>query len=210
MTQPRILRVDPVSPDGAILKMAADILEKKGIVVAPTETKYGLLTRSDDMSAVERLFSLKNRPTSQPTAIFLRSRTEIGIFGYESDISKRLADCFLPGPLTLVLKARPEYAGPIAVKGKIGLRISSSPLIAALLNLRPFNLTATSANLSGEKEPRSVSEIAARLGDEVNLYLDGGELSGSVSTVVDCSGNDYTVLRHGAISESRIKECLGE
>ncbi|SYZ73105.1 putative threonylcarbamoyl-AMP synthase [Candidatus Zixiibacteriota bacterium] len=209
MTQPRILRIDPDNPDVAIIKEAAGILEKNGVIVAPTETRYGLLVRSDDMSAVMNLYSVKGRPASQPTAIFLRSAEEIDKFAYVSEVSRRLADCFLPGPLTLVLKARPGFSPPIAVEGKIGFRISPAPLIAALLEMKSFNLTATSANISGQKEPESISEIAATFGHRVALYLDGGKLSGPVSTVIDCSGDDYEIIRHGAIPGNRIKECLG-
>lgn len=206
----RILLIDPVQPQDETIIMAADILARGGMIVAPSETRYGLLARYDDSDAVQRLFELKRRTPNQATAIFIHSRDEIGKLGIETEVSRRLAESFLPGPLTLVLKARPGLPEPIAVQGKIGLRISSSPVIARILDKGLPCLTATSANVSGQKEPATASEISELFGSAVDLYLEAGELSGPASTVVDCSGDDMTILRQGAIDETEIRRCAGE
>jgi L-threonylcarbamoyladenylate synthase len=92
--------------------------------------------------------------------------------------------------------------------GTIGIRISSSPVIQALLNKMDTPLTATSANISGQAGPSSVREIATTLGIGIEMYLDAGELSGIPSTVVKCQGNEITILRAGAIPEVEIWRAL--
>lgn len=78
----------------------------------------------------------------------------------------------------------------------------------ALLKAFEFYATATSANLSGQEQPATIDEIAAMLGENVSLYLNGGLLAGDVSTVVDCSGAMPQVLREGAIRKSEIARFL--
>jgi L-threonylcarbamoyladenylate synthase len=209
MTPLYIRDIDPLHPDRSLIILTAEILKKGGLVVAPTETKYGLIAQTDDVCAMERLFDLKKRDKTVPTAIFVHSRREIGIIGEENDCSRKLADSFLPGPLTLVLKARSAERPPVVVEGKVGIRYSSSPVIKNILEQIDGNLSATSANLSGTAEPQTVPEIAALFGGEVAIYLDAGPLRSPVSTVVDCSsGKEYRILRIGAISAKEISKSL--
>jgi L-threonylcarbamoyladenylate synthase len=206
--QPMVRGINHSRPDPDLIKSAAEILRNKGIVVAPTETRYGLLASIDSNDALQRLFNLKRRQATLPTAIFVGHRTEIKKFGVENDVSKKLAEEFLPGPMTIVLKAAVSYSAPIVSNGKIGIRISSSAVIAGILEHIDFGLTATSANLSGGDEKATISEIVNLFGSGVDLYLDAGSLTGKPSTVVDCSGDKYMILRIGAICESDIFRCL--
>lgn len=208
MTSLNIKKINLAQPDKMLLATAAEILTNDGILVAPTETRYGLLGRIDRAETVEEIYRIKKRRLSNPTAVFLRSTEEISDFGYHNGISEKLANYFLPGPLTIVLKAKPDYNPPIAVNGQIGLRISSSRVIAGLLEIIDFNLTATSANISGSDEPETIESVASQLGEAVTLYLDGGPLKGLPSTVIDCSHMGYKILREGAIGANEIKQGL--
>jgi L-threonylcarbamoyladenylate synthase len=190
--------------------MAAEVLKDGGIVVVPTETRYGMAIRIDDSSCLERLYHIKKREKSLPTAIFVRSHEEIGHFGTLNNFSSRLAESFLPGPMTLVIPAKPGYAPPLTAENKIGIRYSSSKVIADLLENVQFNFTATSANISGTGELTQISEIAGIFEDEIDLYLDAGPLGSISSTVVDCTGRTAQVLRLGAISEEQIRLSLRE
>jgi len=203
-----IRRIDPLRPEPEILKETLKILTGNGIVMAPTETKYGLLTRIDSPGLVKRVYDIKNRPLSMPTAIFVRSFDEINKFGIVNAAAQKIAERYLPGPMTLVVKARSDYPTPIVINGKIGLRFSSSEIIKQLLAQADFNLTATSANISGKNEPGNIEEAKKQFGDNVNLYLDAGPLNGPSSTVVDCSGETYKILREGAISNEDINKSL--
>ena len=206
-TQLNIRIIDGSRPDPDLIRFAAEILRRKGIVVAPTETRYGLLGSIDDEEVLSKLFSIKKRGIGLPTAIFVRVNSYIKKFGHENEISRALAMRFLPGPLTIVLRAKVSYPAPIVVDGKIGFRVSSSPVISGIMEKLDFCVTATSANISGDNSS-TINDISSQLGIPVDLYLDAGPLAGKSSTVVDCSEDKYRILREGAISGSDISESL--
>lgn len=143
-----------------------------------------------------------------PTAIFARNRDEIERFGEMTEISRRLTERFLPGPLTLVVRAAGTWEPQVVMNERIGIRWSPGEVISGLLAMTDFPLTATSANLSGTPDAETVQEIAAAFGEAVNLYLDGGPLKGITSTVVECSGERPVILREGAISREQILESV--
>jgi tRNA threonylcarbamoyl adenosine modification protein (Sua5/YciO/YrdC/YwlC family) len=202
------LKIDPVHPEDATLDEAAGILSRGGPVVAPTETRYGLLARADSQPLLERLYALKSRPLDQATAVMVGGSKEIETLGDLTPVARVLSERFLPGPLTLVLRARLDWPPPRVVDGKIGLRWSSSPVIDGLLRRLSCPLTATSANISGRPDPESVEEIMSQFGDRVDLYLDAGPLTGPTSTVVDCSGPKPRILRDGAIPRADIERAI--
>jgi L-threonylcarbamoyladenylate synthase len=208
MTQPCIKRIDPINPDKEIMAEAANILDNGGIVVAPTETRYGLLGIADKQAVAEKIYSIKGHSINMPTAIFIRSLECINDYGEETVISRILAGKYLPGPLTLVLRAKTDLKPPIAINGKIGLRYSSSPVMQAIMEKVSFPLCATSANLSGCDEADSIDMICDQISDGVDLFLDAGPLRTPNSTVVDCSGDRAVILRQGGISESEIEKTL--
>lgn len=197
----KILPISLHSSDPAILREAATVLRSGGLVVAPTETRYGLLARGDDREALERLFAAKGRPSQMPTSLFVRGRDEIERFGEVTPLAARIIERFLPGPLTLVIRARGTWEPHVVTNERIGLRWSPSEIIRGLLKETTFPLTATSANLSGQPDAETIAELAEGLGESVQLYLDAGPLKGITSTVVDCSGERPLVLREGAISQ---------
>lgn len=204
MTQPNIRRIKTTAPENKIIRAAADVLNRDGVIVVPTETRYGLAVRTDHRRAFQKVFDIKSRGMENPSAIFIKNVEDISEYALETDVSRRLTAKFLPGALTLVLRARGDLDNPAIHNGKIGLRVSSSPVIAALLGAVDFDLTATSANKSGAENPETIKEVAAIFGDEVDLYLDGGRFDGPVSTVVDCSSDRAVILREGAIGHDVI------
>jgi len=208
MTQLCIKRIDPVNPDMEIMIKAAKILENDGIVAAPTETRYGLLGRADRPNVMDKIYRIKGRPQNMPTAIFIRSEKHISDYAEETEISRVLAKRYLPGAMTLILRAKTKLKPPVVINNKIGLRYSSSPVIQAILDKAPYPLCATSANLSGHEEPDSIEMISEQISDGIDLYLDAGPLRNPRSTVVDCSEGEAVILREGAISEMDIEETL--
>ncbi len=208
MKKSNIRRINPLDPEPEILKEALQVLRNNGIIMAPTETKYGLLARIDSAETVKKVYDIKSRPLSKPTAIFVRSNDELKHFAEINPIANTIAREFLPGPLTLILKAQTELSAPIVIDDKIGLRFSSSALISQLLSQTDCNLTATSANISGKEEPGDIEEAISQFGDNIDLYLDAGPLDGPASTVVDCSGDTYKILREGAITKEDIRNSL--
>lgn len=203
-----LVAVDSLSPDVALLRKAAELLQAGGIVVMPTETRYGLLARADRPEPVETLYRLKQRSLSIPTALFLRAYSDVPSYGETNEVTDRLADAFLPGPLTIVIRATVDRAAPVVVAGKIGFRVSSAPYMQGLVQYVDFPITATSANISGDSSKSTAEELAEEFGERVDLYLDAGALTGPVSTVVDCSRGKAVVLRAGAISEEAVRRVV--
>jgi tRNA threonylcarbamoyl adenosine modification protein (Sua5/YciO/YrdC/YwlC family) len=208
MTEQRICPVDVGGLQPALLERAARVLARGELVVAPTETRYGLLARADDSAALDKLYCVKGRSSRTPVAVFLDRVTALGKHAVMTTSSDVLAARFLPGPLTLVLKAAPDIDWPVVNDGWIGLRVSSSHVVQALVKFTQFPLSATSANKSGGPEAETIDEVYDALVDEVALYLDAGRLTGAVSTVVRCDGEQVEILREGAVSRGDVMATL--
>ena len=204
MSSSKYLTIGPQGASPEILRQAAQALRNNELVVAPTETRYGLLARADSIEALDLLRRVKMRGEHHAVAVFARNRADIEQWGEVDERTARLIEAFLPGPMTLVLKAKVDWPSPAVVDGRLGIRWSSSPLIQALLEEVEAPITATSANLSGRAEHEGVQEIREDFGDAVAVYLDAGVLKGATSTVVDCSRDKLVVLREGAIAADRI------
>ncbi len=209
MKTDKVRIIEENNPDPALINQTVSILKKGGIVVAPTETLYGLLTRADDIQSVDRLYQVKNRPKEMPCALFVNSYNEIWEYGAKNDMAAKLAVKFLPGPLTLILKSIVSFPDQIVISGKIGVRFSPSKLIGDILGKLDFPLTATSANLSGGEESDSIAKIIDTFGDKIDFYLDSGVKKVLPSTVVDCSSDLVKILREGAITNKEIYSILG-
>lgn len=205
-----LLDIDPHHLAAEVLERIGAVLNAGGLVVSPTETRYGLMCRADMPSAVDRLYALKGRSATAATALFVPDIEALERLAILPESGRRLAERFLPGPLTLVLKAKEAWPAPLVVDGKIGIRVSPSPVIRGILDLVSSPLTATSANKSGSPTRSTAREIAEELGDQADLYLEAGILDGPVSTVVDCSDGSVHILREGALTAGLIRSVLGE
>jgi len=128
-----------------------------------------------------------------------------------SDVAvELLAARFWPGPLTLVLRARPGLSAALtAGSGTIGVRAPGHPTAAAIVDGLGGPVTAPSANPPGAAPPRRLDEARAYFGDGVDVYVDGGELPGGASTVASVEGDEVRVLRAGAVSEAALRAALG-
>jgi L-threonylcarbamoyladenylate synthase len=167
------------------------------LVVIPTDTVYGLACRPDAEAAVRALSELKRRSPEQPVALVGASFSALREFVPE------LTERALPtGPFTLVL---PNPARRLAwLAGNrpdtIGVRLPEVAGDAAELLARVGAVAATSANLHGGRDPRRLDEVPTEILAGVRATLDGGELPGTASTVVDLTGDGPRVLREGAVA----------
>jgi tRNA threonylcarbamoyl adenosine modification protein (Sua5/YciO/YrdC/YwlC family) len=140
----------------------------------------------------------------------IRQFAEAEQYGRVNRVAAALAERFLPGPVTLVLRATCDWPPPLVVDGKIGLRCSSVPVVNEILARVGVPIAATSANISGRAERDRVQDIVDDFGDRVALYLDCGPLTGPASTVVDCSEDEPRVLREGAVASEEITLIVDE
>ncbi len=180
------------------------------MIVYPTETFYGLGADPFEPAAMERLLAIKKREPGKSVALIAADRAmAMGLSREVPADAHRLADAFWPGPLTLVLPARPDLPPALAPDGGVAVRVSSHPVARALASQLGRPLTATSANLSGRPPATTVSEARAAFGDKVKVYLEGGKLDGrGPSTVVAFHESGFRVLRAGAISDRQLMAAL--
>ena len=194
------------------MEQALALLEAGEVVAIPTETVYGLAGDATNGAAVARIFEAKGRPRFNPLIAHvcdLAMAERIGVF---DPLSRKLAEKFWPGPLTLVLPLRPG-AGihPLAAAGleTIALRMPrgfGAKLIARFG--RP--LAAPSANASGRISPTSAAAVAASLGDRIKLVVDGGATTvGLESTILKVEGRTVRLLRPGAVTAADVEAAVG-
>ena len=204
------LRVDPVQPSPDALQQAAAVLARGGVVAYPTDTLYGLAVDPARESAVEALFKVKARRAEQAIPLVAADLTQVERVGRMTPLARVLALRFWPGPLTLVIEARPGI--PEAVQGgtgRVAIRIPDHRVAQGLAAAAGGALTSTSANRSGGSPPSTGEEVASALGDEVDLLLDGGSSPGGLpSTIVDVAGDEPLLLRTGAVAWDRVLESL--
>jgi len=186
-------------------------LSRGKLVVFPTETLYGLGADARSDVAVELLVAVRGREPGKPILVLVRDVAMAETIAAEvPEGARRLAARFWPGPLTLVLRARPGLSAALtAGSGTIGVRAPGHPTAAAIVDGLGGPVTAPSANPPGAAPPRRLDEARAYFGDGVDVYVDGGELPGGASTVASVEGDEVRVLRAGAVSEAALRAALG-
>jgi L-threonylcarbamoyladenylate synthase len=164
--------------------------------VVPTDTVYGLACRPDREASVRALSTLKRRTVDQPIALVASAAEAVRAL-----VPELAGTTFVTGPFTLVFpnpaRRLPWLSG--ARPDTIGVRIPDVDGAAGELLARVGVVAATSANLHGGVDPRRVDDVPAEILDGVGAVLDGGELPGIPSTVVDVTGREPHVLREGAV-----------
>jgi len=165
-------------------------------VVLPTDTVYGLCADARQEEAVRRLYRLKGREDVQPTALVAADEAAV-----VEALPELRGQRLLPGPYTLILP-NPACRFPWLTGQRpetIGVRLPDLPRDAAAVVREIGVVAATSANLRGGPDPRSVDEIPAEIRAGCAAVLDAGELPGAPSTVIDLTGPQPVVLREGAV-----------
>lgn len=206
----RAVPTDGASPER--ITEAAEHLRRGGLVAFPTETVYGLGADASDAAAVARIFAAKGRPADHPLIVHLADADQLDAWAADvPESARRLAARFWPGPLTLILRKRPEV--PDAVTGgqpTVGVRVPSHPVARALLRAFGGGVAAPSANRFGRVSPTTAERVVAELGDRVDVVLDGGACEvGLESTIVDLSGDRPRLLRPGGIDAAELAAALG-
>ncbi|MDH4171606.1 MAG: L-threonylcarbamoyladenylate synthase [Acidimicrobiia bacterium] len=191
--------------DPRALDRAAAELEAGRPVVVPTDTVYGLAARAADHAAVATIFEWKDRPRHQVMAVLVASLDQARSLANFTASASALADAFWPGPLTLVLERRDDATLALgAPSATVGVRWPKADFVVALAR-RVGPLTTTSANRHGLETPSSAAGVVTQLDRGDVLVVDGGELGGQPSTVVDATGPDPQVLRIGPVSERSVQ-----
>lgn len=184
-----------------------EALRGGALAILPTDTVYGIGCAAGDRDACARLYACKARPAGQPTALVLGSVA--GLLGALPELDERAAARYrrvLPGAVTLIV-ANParrfaHLCGP--TPERIGVRVPVLvPAVAALADA-VGGVALTSANLRGEEPPARLADVPGELRRLCDVVIDGGELAGMPSSVIDVTGSEPVVLRRGPDADSLV------
>lgn len=201
--------VDGTDP-GAIARVVA-ALESGDIVAFPTDTVYALAASLTDPDALQRLYDAKGRPDSKPIPVLLDSVASLDqvALPLDSDVFA-VVRRYWPGPLTVVLPARPNLSPLVTAPGRTGARTvavrAPDHLLAREIIQRVGGaLAATSANISGQDPASTSDQVLDQLGDRVGIILDGGASPGGLaSTIIEIRTEGPVVLREGSLSVAEL------
>jgi L-threonylcarbamoyladenylate synthase len=205
--------LDLVAAKAVQVKDIAAALLAGAVAAYPTETFYALGAAAFSRPAVDKVFRLKGRDASKPLSFVVSDMDMVREIASPLPPSfMALAAEFWPGPLTLVLPAAPGLPDHLLGPGRtIALRIPPLAWLRSLVAEIAEPLTATSANLSGERELSDPLEVKAVFEGKIDLIVDGGPAPGGLpSTIVDLAGGRPRILREGRIPAARIESLLGE
>lgn len=193
----RILSIEQSSS----LAIALQHLNTNDAIVAPTDTVYGVMCRFDQPQAIDKLYEIKGRPPEKAIPVLISDPIQLTQLtpAPVSPLAQALAEHFWPGPLTIVLPALPTLPSVLtAHQSTVGVRLPDHTWLRALMR-HSGPLAATSANLSGQPEARTVGEILAQLGGRLELILADAQLDQREQTQIQPS----TVVAVEATDEGR-------
>jgi L-threonylcarbamoyladenylate synthase len=186
-----------------------------GVGLFPADTVYGLAADAESPEGFRRLYELKGRPQERPAAVmFFDPELCLPVVDPLGRRTREAISKLLPGPITAIVP-NPRRLYPLAcgpTPDRLGIRLPGvGPELEPLLALRR-PILQSSANPSGGPDPRRVDDVDPAIRAGVDAQLDGGDLPGAPSTVVDLSGyealGEYTVLREGAVSSAALAELI--
>lgn len=193
----------------------ADRVATGSVAIFPADTVYGLACDPENEAAVERLYAIKGRPAGQPAAVmFFSCADALAVLSELGEHTVAACQQLLPGPVTLLL-TNPKRRFPLACgpdPDTLGLRVPLlEGVLAPLQDLR-MPVLQSSANRSGEADARAVEQIDAEIRAAADCTLDGGELPGTPSTVLDLRSFErdgtWLILRAGALSSDECASLL--
>lgn len=170
-------------------------------VVLPTDTVYGLCADAESEGACRVALALKGRRAGQPAALVTGSVD--ALLARVPELPEAILNALLPGPVTLVFENPGERYSWLGTE-TIGVRVPALTGAAAEVVAQMGAVMATSANLHGGPDPRALADVPEELRDACGALVDGGELPGMPSTVLDLSGTEPLVLREGAVSGGEV------
>ena len=199
--------------DDSILIEAAHAIKQGRLVVFPTETVYGLGANATDPKAASEIYRAKGRPSDNPLIIHIADPRDAEEYTYTNETYYKLAKAFMPGPLTVVLKAKSTVPQETrASLPTVAVRCPSHPVARALIRLSGVPIAAPSANISGSPSATKAEHVIDDMKGRVDYIIDGGDSDiGLESTIIKIEDDgSVTMLRPGKITAEEISGIVGE
>ena len=204
------MHTEILQPTQENLRRAAQAIKRGEIVAFPTETVYGLGADGLNVTACEKIFVAKGRPSNKPLSLLVNSLDMASTVADMSQAAEKLFETFCPGALTIILpknKIVPDFV--TCSRPTVGIRFPANSTTLELIRLANCPIAAPSANLSGMEPPTNAQEVFDNLSGRVEIILDGGQCQfGISSTIIDLTTSEPKILRHGAIPAEKLLEVL--
>ncbi|MBE6161896.1 MAG: threonylcarbamoyl-AMP synthase [Firmicutes bacterium] len=184
-----------------------DILLNDGVISVPTDTVYGLCTMITSSKGYNKLIDIKNRPSNKEFPIMCSDYNQIESIADINELAKKIIDNFMPGPITIILKKKDTIKINGINSDTVAIRLAPTKEIKYLIEKTNTPLFMTSANISGNRECKSIEEIKNTF-NSLDGILEGNVSFKISSTIIDCTSNDIKILREGPISLKEIEDSL--
>lgn len=203
-----------VEPDSCSAVVGAvNILLSGGVVAFPTETVYGIGASLSAYSAIKRIFQIKGRSAGNPLAAHISDLNQVGLLcEFIPDLFYKLAERFLPGPLSIVLNKRPAISPLITANlDTIGIRYPNHKTALEIIGRYGEPVAATSANISGQPPLLSGKDVYDTFKGKLSAVIeDDSDILGIASTVISLAGSKPRLIRLGAICKDEIEDVICE
>ena len=196
----QFFRIHPDNPQPRLIKQAADIVSKGGVIAMPTDSSYALACHLDDKDAVERVRRIRGLDDKQHLSLLVRDLSELANFAMVDNRQYRQIKSVTPGPYVFILQATKEVPRRLSHPSRktIGIRVPENAILLALLDELGEPLIGTTLQLPGDDQMLSdPDEVRDRLDRQIELVIDGGAGTLEPTTIVDLTGPDAELVRAG-------------
>ena len=194
-------------------KEATEVIKMGGIIIAPTDTVYGIIADALNEKAVEKIYEIKKRKKSNPLSILVSNKDMLKkVVKKVSFEEEKIIDKFFPGAITLIFEKN-EQIPDIVTSGldTVGIRMPNDKFLLKAIELLGSPIVATSLNLAGEESKTNLDNISQEILNNVDYVIDNGNTKiGVASTVAKIDGKKIEILREGTITKNMMQEVLEE
>ena len=198
--------------DSNIINKASSILKNGGIGIFPTDTVYGIGCNALDITALEKLYELKERNFNKPINILVSNPNMINKFVKNiNKIKKKLIKLFWPGALTIIFN-KSNIVPKILTAGldTVGIRMPNNKIAIEIIDKLGVPIAASSANISGKVPATNINNIIKdNFNNKIDFIINDGETYNIPSTIVRVENDEIRILREGSITKNDILKCFG-
>ncbi len=190
-------------------KLAVEYLNNDEVIALPTETVMGLAIKATSISAYDKLVQVKNRPENKAFPFIVYCKEEANKYAYIDDLTSKIMDAFMPGPLTIILKKKDSVSDYITnYKETIAIRIPDDKVLLNIVRELNSPILLTSANKSGEKASINSDEVYEVFKDEIPLIIKGKCEYNIASTIIEINNKQVNIIREGIIKKEEIERLI--
>ena len=190
-------------------KLAVEYLNNDEVIALPTETVMGLAIKASSITAYNKLIEVKNRPSNKAFPFIVGSKKDIEKYAYVDEVTKKIIDAYMPGPLTIILKKKEVVDSRVTnSKDTIAIRIPNDKTLLKIVKELKEPILLTSANKSGEDACLNSEEVYNIFKEDVPVIIKGKCEYNLASTIIEISDKDVKIIREGIIKKEEIERLI--